>query len=57
MKLPEIDLDSVPGLPTKTGVFGSMSGGREGGGYSDDRVIAVMVYVYNNATNEGLSEA
>lgn len=46
MKLPEIDLEEIPGLPTRTGVYGSMS--REsGGGYSDDRVIAVMVYVYN----------
>lgn len=44
MKLPEIELDEIPGLATKTGIYGSqMSGGR-----SDDRVIAVMVYIYNS---------
>ena len=53
MKLPEIELNSVPGLPVKTGVYGSSNGG---GGRSDDSGIAVMVFVYNNATNEGLSE-
>ncbi|MFN2100178.1 hypothetical protein [Altererythrobacter sp. MF3-039] len=51
MKLPEIDLDEIPGLPTKTGVYGSMSGG--GGGSSDDTVIVVMVFVYNSTHSEG----
>jgi hypothetical protein len=46
MKLPEIDLDEIPGLPTRTGVYGSMSGGH--GGKSDDTVIVVMVFIYNN---------
>ena len=54
MKLPEIDLDEIPGLPTKTGVYGSLNGG---GGKSDDSVIIVMVFVYNNATNEGVDDA
>lgn len=45
MKLPEIEIDEIPRLPTKTGVYGSMSGGS--GGRSDDSVIAVMVFIYN----------
>ena len=52
MKLPEIDLDELPGLETQTGVYGSINGG----GKSDDRVIAVMVYLYETASCEGLSE-
>jgi len=44
MNIPKIDLDTLPGLETKTGIYGSMSGGS--GGHADDRVIAVMVYIY-----------
>ena len=52
MKLPEIEIDEIPGLETKTGAYGSIMPG----GQSDDRVISVMVYVYNTASAEGLSE-
>ena len=48
MKLPKIELDQLPDLEEKTGIFGSATagGGSGGGGYSDDRIIALMVYVY-----------
>lgn len=45
MNTPKIDLDTLPNLKTMTGVYGSMSGGS--GGYHDDRVIAVMTYIYS----------
>ena len=48
MKLPEIDLDDIPGLPTRTGMYGSIGDGT-GGGYSDDRVVALMVFLYNTS--------
>ena len=52
MTLPEIDIDEIPGLEAKTGTYGSITPG----GVSDDRVIAVMVYVYNTASAEGVSD-
>ena len=53
MTLPEFDIDEIPGLETKTGTYGSSI---TGGGSSDDRVIAVMVYIYNTASAEGVSD-
>ena len=47
MKLPEIDIDQIPGLATKTGIYGST--GMSGGGRNDDRVVAVMVFIYNSS--------
>lgn len=45
MPLPKIDLDTLPCLETETGVFGSLANETAMVGV-DDRVIAVMVYVY-----------
>ena len=45
MNLPQIDLDQLPELEEKTGLFGSTTNS-SGGGSSDDRIIAIMVYVY-----------
>lgn len=44
MKLPNIDLASLPGLDTATGIFGSTA--HTALAY-DDRVVAIMVYVYD----------
>ena len=44
MSIPRIDLTSLPGLDTATGLFGSAIGG--GSGY-DDKVVAMMVYIYD----------
>lgn len=48
MNLPKIELEQLPELEEKTGVFGSVTSSG-GGGYSDDRVIAIMVYVYTSS--------
>lgn len=53
MTPPKINLDDLPDLERTTGVYGSTS---IGGGTNDDRVIAVMIYVYNTASNEGLTD-
>lgn len=44
MNLPKIDLASLPGLETAVGMFGSLS--PMAGPGSDDRVVIVMVYLY-----------
>lgn len=44
MNTPKIDLASLPGLETATGIFGSAA---EVGATYDDRVVAIMVYVYD----------
>ena len=43
MSLPQIDLESLPGLEMETGLFGSMAGTSAA---IDDRVVVIMVYVY-----------
>ena len=43
MNLPTIDLASLPGLETATGIFGATLGA---GPTYDDRIVAIMVYVY-----------
>jgi len=43
MKLDKIDLASLPGLDTATGLFGSA---QQAAANFDDRVVAMMVYVY-----------
>lgn len=43
MELPTIDLASLPGLDTVTGIFGSTL---ESALY-DDRIVAIMVFVYD----------
>ena len=44
MDLPEIDIASLPGLDTATGLFGSLS---DSAAFSDDRVIVLMVWFYD----------
>ncbi len=48
MELPEIDIDSLPDLGTVTGVFGSLADGASA--TLDDRIIIIMVYLYNHAS-------
>lgn len=45
MSLPQIELSTLPGLDTLTGVFGSVS---QSALPYDDGVVAIMVYVYDN---------
>ncbi len=44
MNLPQIDLDSLPGLDVATGMFGSVS--HFSPQVSDDRIIILMVWLY-----------
>ena len=44
--MPKIDLASLPGLDTAQGMFGSVA---EQAPTYDDRIIAIMVYVYDTA--------
>lgn len=50
MDLPKIDISSLPGLDTVTGLFGSLSA--NGGPTVDDRVVVIMVYVYETVDPE-----
>ena len=45
MQLPKIDLSALPDLDQLTGVFGSL--GQQAGGWSDDTLIVIMVFVYD----------
>jgi len=52
MNVPKIDLSTLPGLDTATGVFGSaMQVAADGG---DDTVVNIMVYVYDSFPPEAL---
>ena len=44
MKMPLINLDSLPGLETAQGLFGSLS--HVVSAALDDRVLVVMTYLY-----------
>lgn len=44
MNLPKIDLDSLPGLDTAQGLFGSLSD--LANATVDDRIVVLMVYIY-----------
>ncbi|WP_199800096.1 hypothetical protein [Qipengyuania aquimaris] len=50
MELPKIDISNLPGLDTVTGLFGSFSA--DGGPTVDDRVIVIMVYVYETVETQ-----
>ena len=50
MNLPSLDLGSLPGLETMTGLFGSLAAAAP---TIDDRIIILMVYVYETAPPEG----
>ncbi len=52
MNLPTIDLASVPDLDMATGIFGSLS--PLAGPGSDDRIVIIMVYVYDMIPPERL---
>jgi len=44
MSTPKIDLASLPTLDKTTGVFGSVS---QSSATYDDRILVIMVYVYD----------
>jgi hypothetical protein len=46
MNLPNIDLSSLPGLDTVTGMFGSMLD-TSGDVWSDDTIIVLMTFLYD----------
>ena len=48
MKLPAIDLHSLPGLDIAHGLFGSLS--HLATASVDDRIVVIMVYVYEMAS-------
>ena len=52
MELPKIDIASLPGLETATGLFGSLSAGS--GPSVDDRIVVIMVYLYELVPPEAL---
>lgn len=43
MKLPKISLDQIPGLEGAQALFGSVM---QAGGQSDDRIVEIMVFIY-----------
>ena len=51
MNLPNIDLASLPGLETATGLFGSAT---QSGMVYDDTIVAIMVYVYETLPPDAL---
>ena len=46
MDIPKIDLSTLPGLETATGMFGAL---RQSVSGIDDTIVAIMVYVYDVA--------
>ena len=52
MELPRIELASLPDLEQVAGIFGSLS--PFAGGGHDDRIVVLMVYVYDTLPPEGL---
>ena len=53
MKLPSIDLSSLPDLDTVTGLFGSFLD-TSGQVYSDDTIVVMMVFLYEIVPPSGL---
>jgi hypothetical protein len=53
MKLPSIDLSSLPDLDTVTGLFGSLLD-TSGQVYSDDSIVVMMVFLYEIVPPSGL---
>ncbi len=51
MNLPKIDLTSLPGLETATGLFGSAT---QAGATYDDTIVVIMVYLYDTMSPEML---
>jgi len=52
LTLPSIDLSSLPDLDRLTGTFGSLSDAAVAS--TDDRVVVIMVYVYDLIPPEAL---
>ncbi len=52
LSLPSIDLSSLPDLDRLTGTFGSLSDLASAS--TDDRVVVIMVYIYDLIPPEGL---
>ena len=52
MEIPRIDLASLPDLADATGLFGSMSDMAQA--FTDDRVVIIMVFVYELVPPENL---
>lgn len=52
MDLPKIDLSTLPGLDTVTGLFGSLAASSEP--TVDDRIIVIMTYLYELVPPESL---
>jgi hypothetical protein len=51
MNLPQIELDSIPGLDVATGVFGSIS---DASATYNDSVVVIMVYIYDTIPPDSL---
>ena len=54
MKLPKIDVSSLPDLEVLTGLFGSFKQFDPGLAGSNDLLIVLMVYVYETAPSQTL---
>ncbi|WP_169829133.1 hypothetical protein [Tsuneonella mangrovi] len=52
MNLPTIELASLPSLETMTGIFGSLS--HFSTSYTDDRLVILMVYLYEQSNGLAL---
>lgn len=44
MNIPKISLDQIPGLEGAQALFGAVL--QAGGGHSDDRIVDIIVYLY-----------
>lgn len=51
MNIPKIDLSAVPGLDVANGIYGSVS---QVAGTYDDKIVAIMVYVYETVPPQNL---
>ena len=51
MNIPTILLDQLPGLDSAAALFGAVT---QAGGGSDDRVVEIMVYLYEMLPPEAL---
>lgn len=53
LNLPSLDIASLPDLDTLTGVFGSVADGPSAS--HDDRIVIIMVYVYDAVPPEPIA--
>ena len=51
LDLPTIDIGSLPDMDIATGMFGSLSDFASA--FTDDRIVIIMVYVYDMMPPEG----